>query len=56
MSLLIQDVLDGSITPQKSNAVVNATGKMLKVVEMEIRHGKVSENGTKVLQLSGEGS
>lgn len=53
MSLLIQDLLDGSITPQKSNAVVNATGKMLKVVEMEIRHGMVNENGTKILQLSG---
>lgn len=39
MSALMSDVIEGNITPVVSNAAVNAGGKLLKVVEMQLRHG-----------------
>lgn len=39
MSALMSDVIEGRISPQISNAAVNAGGKLLKVVEMEYRYG-----------------
>ena len=35
MSALMSDLIDGSVTPQVGNAICNAGGKLLKVVEME---------------------
>jgi hypothetical protein len=42
MSALMADLLQGKITPAVGNAVCNAGGKMLKVVEMEQKFGKQS--------------
>lgn len=40
MSALMSDIIDGSITPQVGNATVNAGGKLLKVVELQLKYGK----------------
>lgn len=40
MSALMSDVIEGTITPQVANAVCNAGGKLLKVVEMQYKYGK----------------
>ena len=47
MSCLISDLVEGSITPQIGNAVVNAGGKLLKVVEMQLKYGKPGADGSK---------
>lgn len=53
MSNLMSDVIAARITPQVSNAVCNAGGKMLKVVEMQMRYGSAKEpNGERVLHLT----
>ena len=39
MSSIRSDVIDGRLTPKVANAVCNAGGKLLKVVEMQIQHG-----------------
>ncbi len=51
MSALITDVLEGTLTPGVTNAAVNAGGKLLKIVELQIRFGTVQGDGTKVLNL-----
>ena len=38
MSSLMSDVIEGSISPQVANAVCNAGGKLLKVVEMQYKY------------------
>jgi len=38
MSAVMSDVLDGRLSPQIANAVVNAGGKLLKVVEMQHKY------------------
>jgi hypothetical protein len=40
MSALMSDLIDGRIGSDVGNAVCNAGGKMLKVVEMQHRYGK----------------
>lgn len=35
----MSDVIEGSVTPQVANAAVNAGGKLLKVVDMQLRYG-----------------
>lgn len=55
MSALMSDVIAGTVTPQIANAVCNAGGKMLKVVEMSHRWGRRTAgnpSGEQVLQLS----
>lgn len=42
MSALASDLLTGRVTPQIGNAVCNATGKLLKVVEMQYKYGNAS--------------
>ena len=37
MSGLMSDVLAGSVTPDVANAVCNAGGKLLKMVELEYK-------------------
>lgn len=55
MSCLMSDLIGGRITPQVGNAVVNAGGKLLKVVEMQQRYGtQTTQSGAKVLQLADE--
>jgi hypothetical protein len=51
MSALMSDVIEGRIAPQVANAVVNAGGKLLKVVEMQIRYG-AQVGSEKVLTLA----
>ena len=43
MSALIGDLLEGTVDAGVGNAVVNAGGKMLKVVEMRLRYGGKSQ-------------
>jgi len=45
MSALMSDLIEGSITPQTGNAVCNAGGKLLKVVELQAKYGKPDPNG-----------
>ena len=45
MGALMSDILEGRVAPEMANAVCNAGGKMLKVVEMQHRYGKRSERG-----------
>lgn len=54
MSALMTDVITGAVTPQVANAVCNAGGKMLKVVEMQHRWGRRTpeRDGAQVLQLA----
>jgi len=39
MSALMSDLIDGRVTPQVGNAVSNAGGKLLKVVELQHKYG-----------------
>lgn len=39
MSSLMSDVLTGKVGPSSANAVCNAGGKLLKVVEMQYKYG-----------------
>lgn len=54
MSALMSDLIEGRITPSVGNAVCNAGGKLLKVVEMQQRWGtQKSEGGPRDLSLTG---
>ena len=46
MSCLMSDVIEGAITPQVANATVNAGGKLLKVVELQLKYGKPNPDGS----------
>lgn len=53
MSTVMSDLINGRMAPQVANAVCNAGGKLLKVVEMQNKYGKKpSETQEKVLVLS----
>jgi hypothetical protein len=39
MSGLMSDLVEGRVTPQVGNAVCNAGGKLLKIVEMNHKYG-----------------
>jgi hypothetical protein len=53
MSALMSDLIDGRLTPSVGNAVCNAGGKLLKVVEMQQRWGtQTAEGGPKDLRLT----
>ena len=45
MSATIADLITGAISPQVGNAVCNAGGKLLKVVEMQYKWGSPGVNG-----------
>lgn len=38
MSSIMSDVIEGRVTPQVANAAVNAGGKLLKVVDMQLKY------------------
>jgi hypothetical protein len=42
MSALMADVITGAKTPDVVNASCNAGGKLLKIVEMQLKYGKGS--------------
>lgn len=48
MSALIGDVLDGKVSAVVCNAAVNAGGKILKVVEMQMKYGTKTANGPRL--------
>lgn len=52
MSAIMADVGAGRLTPQVGNAMVNAGGKLLKVVEMQLRYGTSGPGQDKVLVLA----
>jgi len=45
MSALMSDLIEGNITPQVGNATVNAGGKLLKIVELQLKYGKTEPTG-----------
>jgi hypothetical protein len=51
MSALMSDVIEGRVSPQVSNAAVNAGGKLLKVVEMQMKYGTTTRGNKKHLNL-----
>jgi hypothetical protein len=55
MSALMSDLIGGRVSPMVGNAACNAGGKLLKVVEMQMKYGtaSASQNGGKVLLLTG---
>lgn len=52
MSAIMSDIIEGNITPQHANAVVNAGSRLLKITEMQLKYGKVlHEQNAKTLKL-----
>lgn len=56
MSTLMSDLISGAVKPMIGNAVCNAGGKLLKVVEMQMKYGTPQQSGNKVLMLTAPGS
>jgi hypothetical protein len=52
MSALMSDMIDGSISPSVGNAVCNATGKLLKMVEMQYKYASTSKRASPKLTLT----
>jgi hypothetical protein len=50
----MSDVIEGRLTPGVTNAAVNAGGKMLKAVEMQLKYGKQDDKGGRTLPLCAE--
>lgn len=49
----MSDIIAARVTPAVGNAVCNAGGKLLKVVELQLRYGSAKEpNGERVLHLT----
>lgn len=40
----MSDIIEGTVSPQVGNATVNAGGKLLKVVELQLKYGKPTES------------
>ena len=56
MSAIMTDVIEGTMTPVVANAAVNAGGKLLKMVELQLKYGRPSgDDGQKVLYLCDDG-
>ncbi len=56
MGGMMADLIEGKVTPQVGNAVTNSAGKLLKVVEMEMKYGTSNSEGSKkTLTLVGPG-
>lgn len=53
MSALMSDILEERIDPRAANAVCNAGGKLLKMVELEHKYGDPTKQKTdQVLHLA----
>ena len=48
MSSVMSDVIDGRLPPPVANAVCNAGGKLLKVVEMQYKYASQPSKGAAV--------
>ena len=54
MSALMSDLIEGKITPGVGNATVNAGGKLLRMVELQMKYGQNgSGSGEKNILLAG---
>lgn len=51
MSALMTDLICGAIAPEVGNAACNASGKLLKAVELQYKYGKQEADGERVLEL-----
>lgn len=58
MCALMADLGEGRITPAIGNAITNAGGKLLKVIDMTYKYGTSCESGPdgRLLELVSEGS
>lgn len=55
MSALMSDLISGKVAPNIGNAACNAGGKLLKVVEMQMKYGTQSAGSVgKLLILAGD--
>lgn len=54
MSALMSDVIQGRVTPSVTNAACNASGKMLRMVELEMKYGTNPERGRRSISLAFE--
>jgi hypothetical protein len=45
MSALIADVIEDQLTPNAVNSACNAAGKLLRVVELQLRFGRRDRQG-----------
>jgi hypothetical protein len=52
MSSLMTDMLGEKVSPDIGNAVCNAGGKLLKVVELQFRYGRADSDGERQLMLA----
>ncbi len=53
MSYIMGDVVAGRLSPPAANAAINAGGKLLKVVELQIKYGTPEKGiGRKDLPLA----
>lgn len=51
MSALMSDLMDGKVSIPIANATCNAGGKLLKVVEMQTKHGSIARKGATAKRL-----
>ena len=52
MSCLMADVIEGNVSPGVANAACNAGGKLIKIVDMQIKYGTTSPGKpTKTINL-----
>ncbi len=54
MSALMSDLIEGAITPQVASAVVGAGGKLLKVVELQMKYGRQEGEGKRLALIEQE--
>ena len=52
MSSLMSDVISGAVTPEVTNAVCNACGKLVKMVELELKFGNDPKRRTRELPVA----
>jgi hypothetical protein len=52
MSALMADVIEGAVAPGTCNAACNAGGKMIRIVELQLKYGIPVANGRKDLMLT----
>lgn len=52
MGALMGDLVEGNIEPAVAAAACKAGTNLLKVIEMQQRHGRENRDGTKTLQLT----
>jgi len=52
MSALMADLIEGRVSPNIGNATCKAASQLLRVVELQMKYGTTTENGSKVLKLA----